>query len=96
MRIQPPKNRGKDRRVAKFPLSVHHGAGQYMKKIRRKQYSLGPLSDPDAALKRYMTERDDLEAGRKPCPQERQHRRHYHPGTGQPVLNLQVVVRRNP
>lgn len=50
----------------KFPLTAHKGSGQWCKKIRGRTYYFGKLDRPDDALRRYLAEKDDLEAGRKP------------------------------
>jgi len=47
-----------------FPLTLHQATGQWCKKIKGKIYYFG--KDPDAALKKYLDERDDLQAGKKP------------------------------
>ncbi|MEZ6145060.1 MAG: hypothetical protein R3B91_06430 [Planctomycetaceae bacterium] len=47
-----------------FPLTLHRGSGQWCKKIRGKIFYFG--NDPDLALQKYLDERDDLQAGRKP------------------------------
>src|ERR1700741_4213924 len=48
-----------------FPLFAH-ATGRWAKKIKGKLHYFGPWADPDAALARYVHERDDLYAGRKP------------------------------
>ncbi len=48
-----------------FPLTAHP-AGYWCKKIRGKIHYFGPWSDPDGALKKYLEQKDDLHAGRKP------------------------------
>src|SRR6516164_3957861 len=48
-----------------FPLTAHP-AGCWCKKIRGKLHYFGPWADPDAALAKYLEQRDDLHAGRKP------------------------------
>jgi integrase len=48
-----------------FPLTAHP-AGYWCKKIRGKIHYFGPWSDPDGALKKYLEQKDDLHAGKKP------------------------------
>src|SRR5205807_7889328 len=48
-----------------FPLTAHP-AGYWCKKIRGKLYYFGPVGNPDAALQKYLEQRDALHAGKKP------------------------------
>ncbi len=48
-----------------FPLYAH-AAGVWAKKIRQKLYYFGPWDNPDAALRKYLAEKDYLQAGMTP------------------------------
>ncbi|MDZ4781934.1 MAG: tyrosine-type recombinase/integrase [Planctomycetia bacterium] len=48
-----------------FPLFAHQ-TGRWAKKVRGKLHYFGPWRDPDAALAKWLAEKDYLLAGRKP------------------------------
>lgn len=63
---KPQKPREKpDKPRPDFPL-YPHGNRQWAKKVRGKRHFFGTWDDPDAALQKWLDEKDDLLAGRTP------------------------------
>lgn len=54
-----------DKPYPDFPLTAMAN-GQWCKRIRNKLHYFGVWSNPDAALQKYLDQRDDLQAGRTP------------------------------
>jgi integrase len=62
----PADNRARPAKpYPEFPLTPHP-TGRWCKKIRGRIHYFGPWDDPDAALAKYLEQRDALHAGRKP------------------------------
>lgn len=70
----PIGNSAKPQPAAKtkdFPLSIHKASGRWCKKVQGRRIYFGKVSDDPqgkAALEKWLTQRDDLLAGREPRP----------------------------
>ena len=51
---------------ADFPLSFHPPSGRLYKKIRGKRHYFGYAHSWQAAVEKYLDQKDDLQAGRRP------------------------------
>src|SRR5437870_3227265 len=54
-----------DKPYPEFPPFAH-ATKRWAKKIRGKLHYFGPWDNPDGAVEKYLEEKDDLHAGRKP------------------------------
>ena len=63
-----------DKPAKPYPKSAlsRHNSGCWAKKIRGKLHDFGTWADPDAALAKYLEQKDDLHAGRTPRPAPRE------------------------
>src|SRR5262245_51124357 len=68
---QPKKLAKPEKPRPDFPL-FPHATGRWAKKIKGSLHYFGPWRDPEGALAKYVREREDLEAGRKPTPADTQ------------------------
>jgi integrase len=66
--MRPNDTKKPDKPRDDFPLYAH-GSGRWAKKIRQKLHYFGPWSDPQAALEKWLREKDYLLAGKKPPAQ---------------------------
>jgi integrase len=67
--FRPDKSNKPEKPYPDFPLTAHPN-GTWCKKIRGRLHYFGPWNDWQAALDKYLNERDDLQAGRVPRSQE--------------------------
>jgi integrase len=63
--FRPQKSDKPEKPYPEFPLTPHPN-GTWVKKIRGRLFYFGPWDDPQAALDKYLREKDDLHAGRVP------------------------------
>jgi len=64
-RKRKPRNHQSAKPHPDYPLTAHP-SGRWCKKVRGKIHYFGPLNDPDAALAKWLREKDELLAGRVP------------------------------
>lgn len=63
-----PKRTGRAKKPhPDYPLTPHP-SGRWCKKVRGRLHYFGPIDDPDAALSKWLEQKDDLLAGRTPRP----------------------------